>query len=250
MPEQQARSQEWREYRHTSGDVLPFRFLRSARKTIALYVNRDGSVLVRAPLRVSFAEIFLFMHERWDWLQTQRTRFLQQPVPVAFTYRHGEAFLHRGQTCMLSVQSGSRNHARLVGDELKVSLTPERQQEENGLEGVIELWQRREAKKVFSQHLAECHELMQELRLPFPELKIRKMRSRWGSCTRSAQITLNLELIRMPPESLDYVIVHELCHLVEFNHSPRFYELQARFMPDWKARRQHLDELARQHHGI
>ena len=250
MPERSSRGQEWREYRHDSGATLPFRFLRSARKTIALYVNRDGSVLVRAPLRVSFAEIFLFMHERWDWLQTQRSRFLEQPVAVPFSYRHGETFLHMGQECMLQVKSGGRNQARMVNGELLVTLTPENLLAEDGLGSVIELWQRREAKRVFPSRLAFCHELMGELRLPFPELKIRKMRARWGSCTRSAQVTLNLELIRMPPECLDYVIVHELCHLVEFNHSPKFYELQARFTPDWKLQRQRLDELARRQYGL
>jgi predicted metal-dependent hydrolase len=86
---------------------------------------------------------------------------------------------------------------------------------------------------------------MKELSLPFPELRIRKMRSRWGSCSRRAEITLNLELIRMPLDCIDYVITHELCHLVEFNHSARFYELQSRFFPDWKERRRQLEELGR-----
>ena len=91
---------------------------------------------------------------------------------------------------------------------------------------------------------------MNTLHLPFPELKIRKMRTRWGSCTKSGVVTLNLELVRMPPECIDYVITHELCHMVEFNHSARFYEVQSRFMPDWKARKQQLEELARVHYGL
>jgi len=91
---------------------------------------------------------------------------------------------------------------------------------------------------------------MAALRLPFPELKIRKMRTRWGSCTRRGVITLNLELVRMPPACIDYVISHELCHLVEFNHSARFYQLQERFVPDWQVRKRELDELARVHYGL
>lgn len=75
--------------------------------------------------------------------------------------------------------------------------------------------------------------MREQLNLPLPQLRVRKMRSRWGSCSRAAVVTLNLELIRMPLECIvDYVITHELCHLAEFNHSPRFYELQARFVPD------------------
>lgn len=250
MPERSPRQSDWREYRHDSGETLPFRFIRSARKTIALYVHRDGSIMVRAPQRVAFAEIFLFMRERWDWLQIQRARFLEEPAPAPFTYRDGEAFLHLGEPVLLRVRLGNRNLARLVSGELLVTLTPERHASEDGLADVIGLWQRREAQRVFPLRLAFCHEAMRELGLPFPELKIRKMRARWGSCTRSAVVTLNLELVRMPLECIDYVVVHELCHLVEFNHSPRFYELQSRFTPEWKLLRKQLDDLARQQYGL
>jgi predicted metal-dependent hydrolase len=250
MPERSPRQPDWREYRHDSGETLPFRFIRSARKTIALYVNRDGSVMVRAPLRVPFGEIFLFMRERWDWMQIQRARFLEEPAPARLVYRDGEAFMHLGEPLMLRVRAGNRNLARLVNGELRVTLSPERMASEEGLGDVIGLWQRREAQRVFPLRLAFCHEAMHELGLPFPQLKIRKMRARWGSCTRSAVVTLNLELIRMPLDCIDYVVTHELCHLVEFNHSPRFYELQSRFLPDWKQRRQRLDDLAREQYGL
>lgn len=239
-----------REYRHDSGETLLFQFVRSARKTIGLYVHRDGSVQVRAPQRVPLAQIYLFLRERWDWLVLQRSRFLEEPAPAPVVYVDGETFLHMGSPLCLRVHLASHNLAKRTGDELHVAITPERQAEPDGLSGVIELWQRREARRVFPLRLAFCHEAMKSLHLPFPELKIRKMRSRWGSCTRSGVVTLNLELIRMPPECIDYVIIHELCHLVEFNHGSRFYELQTRFLPDWKARKQHLEELARVHYGL
>lgn len=239
-----------REYRHDSGETLLFHFIRSARKTIGLYVHRDGSVQVRAPQRVPLAQIYLFLRERWDWLMLQRARFLEEPPPAPVTYVDGETFLHMGSPLCLRVHLARHNLARRTGDELHVAITPERHAEPDGLSGVIELWQRREARRVFPLRLAFCHEAMKSLLLPFPELKIRKMRSRWGSCTRSGVVTLNLELIRMPPECIDYVIVHELCHLVEFNHGSRFYELQARFLPDWKDRKQRLEELARVHYGL
>lgn len=247
MPERSQRPEEWREYRHDTGETLGFRFIRSARKTIALYVHRDGSVMVRAPLRASLAQVFLFMRERWEWLELQRIRFLEEPPPAPLVYRDGEAFLHLGQPLLLRVRNAARNQARRVGEELHVAVAGD---DDAMLTGVIELWQRREARRVFPLRLAFCHEAMQELYLPFPELKIRKMRSRWGSCTKKRVITLNLELIRTPPECIDYVITHELCHLVEFNHSPRFYALQSRFLPDWQVRRQRLDELARQQYGL
>ncbi|MBP7229075.1 MAG: M48 family metallopeptidase [Moraxellaceae bacterium] len=248
MPE--ANPKGLREYRHDNGDILPFDFIRSARKTIGLYVHRNGSVQVRAPLRVPLAQIYLFLHERWDWLILQRSRFMEEPAPAQVSYTDGETFLHLGHPLMLRVHSASHNLAKRTENELHVSITKDRQEQAEGLAGIIELWQRREARRVFPLRLAFCHEAMKSLRIPFPELKIRKMRSRWGSCTRKAVVTLNLELIRMPPDSIDYVITHELCHLVEFNHSSRFYQVQSQFMPDWKERKQKLEELARANYGL
>ncbi len=249
MPERRAATETWREYLHDSGEVLPFRFTRSARKTLAIYVSRDASVSVRAPLRVSLAEVALFLRERWGWIQAQRLQFLQNPAPAPFRYRHGTSFKHLGQDYLLQVEAGARDQASCAGNTLKVRLTAASLPDEAALVQVIERWQRREALRIFPQRLAECHARMQELSLPYPELKIRKMRSRWGSCSRRASITLNLELVRMPLACIDYVIIHELCHLVEFNHGPCFYELQSRFVPDWKLRKQQLEALAREHCG-
>jgi predicted metal-dependent hydrolase len=248
MPER--RVGEWREYRHDSGETLVFQFARSSRKTLAVYINRDASVMVRVPLRVSLGEVALFLRERWAWIQDQRQKFLDNPAPRPFRYQHGETFRHLGQDCLLLVEPGSRNLAALKGQVLRVRLMPESQADADMLEKVIERWQRREALKLFPQRLSICHAAMQALRLPFPELKIRKMRSRWGSCSRDAVITLNLDLMRMPLQCIDYVITHELCHLVEFNHSSRFYELQSRFSPEWKIHKQQLEALARSDYGL
>ncbi len=250
MPKRKTSPEEWREYRHDNGETLSFRFIRSARKTLALHVHRDGSVLVRAPLRVSLSYVFLFIRERWAWLETQRSRFMAEPAASPFEYKDGEVFLHLGEHFLLRIDVATRNHARLVDNELLVSITPERMAQPEGIHDVVGLWQRREAKRIFPLRLAACYELMREMQRPFPALKIRKMRSRWGSCAKDGVITLNLELIKMPLECIDYVVTHELCHLVEFNHSARFYELQSRYVPDWKARRQSLELLARQQYGL
>lgn len=245
MPDYRARPGEWQEYRHDTGETLGFRFVRSSRRTIALYVHRDGSVMVRAPLRAPFAEIHLFMRERWGWLQQQRSKFLQEPGPQPHVLGDGLPFWHLGEEVLLRVSTAARGRATLAEGALQLALPAEHVASPIALSAAVESWQRSQARQLFPLRLAHCHALMRELSLPYPQLKIRKMRSRWGSCSRSAVITLNLELMRMPLHCIDYVLIHELCHLVEFNHSPRFYELQSCFVPDWKERRQELEERAR-----
>ncbi|HET8731671.1 MAG TPA: SprT family zinc-dependent metalloprotease [Moraxellaceae bacterium] len=246
LPESRARPGEWQEFRHDSGAVLGFRLLRSARRTVAIYVNRDGSVLVRSPQRMPFAEICHFLRERWDWLHHHRSRFLADPQPPTRMLGDGESLLHLGEQLVLRITSATRLRAERCGQELLLGIPEKLTGDDSPVVAVVEAWQRREARRIFPERLAHCHSSMQALSLPVPELRIRKMRSRWGSCSRSAVITLNLELVRMPLDCIDYVVTHELCHLVEFNHSPRFYDLQAKFLPDWKERKRRLEGLARQ----
>ena len=77
--------------------------------------------------------------------------------------------------------------------------------------------------------------------MPLPAVQVRQMRSRWGSCTAQGKITLNLKLVMVPRQMIDYVIVHELCHLVEHNHGKGFYELLSRVMPAWREVRERLE---------
>ena len=246
MPDSRARPGEWQDVPHDSGEVLGFRLLRSARRTIAIYVNRDGTVLVRAPQRASFTDVCGFLRERWDWLQHHRQRFLSEPEPATRRFRDGEPILHLGEELILRIESASRTRALRRGQELHLGVPPAAPEDNSGVLAAVEAWQRREALVLFPERLAQCRGDMRDLGLPVPQLRVRKMRSRWGSCSRGAVITLNLELIRMPLACIDYVITHELCHLVEFNHSPRFYALQERFIPDWKERKRRLEALGRQ----
>ena len=82
---------------------------------------------------------------------------------------------------------------------------------------------------------------MEHVGAPYPEIAIRAMRSRWGSCSPRGRITLNVKRIKVPKAYIDYVIFHELCHLVEPNHNSRYYDLLDRVLPDWRERREKLN---------
>ena len=77
-----------------------------------------------------------------------------------------------------------------------------------------------------------------------PDITIRKMRRRWGSCSSKGEVTLNLALIKMPLACIDYVVTHELCHLEAFHHGKPFYRLLAQVMPDWRERELLIEQLA------
>ena len=106
----------------------------------------------------------------------------------------------------------------------------------------IDKWYKKEAEKVFSNHLENCYRLYTR-NIPHPTLTVRKMTSRWGVCnTKSKRITLNLELIKMPLFCLDYVIYHELSHLIHANHSSEFWSLVGENCPEYKKIRKYMKE--------
>lgn len=107
----------------------------------------------------------------------------------------------------------------------------------------IDKWYKKQAKKIFLEHLNEEYNKFSR-KIPYPELKIRKMTSRWGVCNiKLKTITLNLELMKRDTKYLDYVIVHELSHLVHADHSDRFWSLVEENMPDYKKYRKEMKEF-------
>ena len=110
-----------------------------------------------------------------------------------------------------------------------------------GVKRAVEKWFRLQAEETFEDYLEKGYRLISQYCVPEPVLKIRRMKSRWGSCSRSGQITLNLGLIHLPPVCIEYIIMHELCHLKHLNHSKHYYQFLQHCMPDWKERKTILE---------
>jgi predicted metal-dependent hydrolase len=199
----------------------------------------DGRLLVSAPLRLADKAIRAFIAERRDWIEAQRARMTQaarRPEPQLLD---GEALPLLGRRLTLRVlEQGSRAGAKRL-DEATVQLR---------VPPGASLTLRRRALDRFyaAELLAAAGALLparrEALGVPLPTLKVRAMRSRWGSCnTRTAVITLALGLAARPLESLDYILVHELAHLHVRSHGPRFKAIVERHVPDWKRRRRELN---------
>lgn len=107
----------------------------------------------------------------------------------------------------------------------------------------IDKWYKKQAKTIFKEHLDEVYQNYSE-KIPYPDLKIRKMTTRWGVCnTKKKTVTLNLELIKRDLKYLDYVIVHELSHLIEANHSKAFWDLVEKNCKDYKKYRKEMKDF-------
>lgn len=231
---------------YRNGDVeIPFELFHSSRRTIGITVYPGGQVRVRAPRRVSRRAVMDLLRRKEPWLLRKREALREVPVPTPEPWVAGRRLPLLGRELTLVTAAcgtgGSGRTPALRGDVLEIPL---RRMSPAALHRRVTQWYRERSLQVFRHRLAVLRRDPAIRRLGEPaELSVRRMRRRWGSCFRDGRIVLNVELLGAPVSLIDYVIVHELCHLQEHNHSRRFYRLMDTVMPDWPARRAAL------HHG-
>ena len=170
-------------------------------------------------------------------------RFLRRAVarPAPLRYAAGENHLFLGQSLELSLEDSATRRLTVAheGRMLRVSgrkPAPDRVRE------ALRDWYRREARSHFQARLDALQERTPWARGRYLTLDLRRMKRTWGTCRPNGVIRLNTHLVKAPPDIIDYVISHELCHLAEMNHGPRFYRLQAQLWPRWKTHYSHLKD--------
>lgn len=208
------------------------------RKTLAVYVLEDGKVEVRAPSGLSQKHIVRFVEEKSAWIEKTRARQAHKHRWQTLI-EPGAALWFLGLPRKLEVKQ-AQSMAKEIGaailcDEESIVVAARDPWSLPALARQLNDWYRDQAHAIFHERLLLVCQRFPGI-LAAPELRMRKMRRRWGSCSRSGRVTLNVELVKLPLSLIDYVIAHELCHLTEFNHGPKFYKLLAHVMPDWKQR--------------
>lgn len=226
--------------------AVPYQLERRPRRSIGVYVYPDGRLVVRAPKRVSLQEIESFLATRSDWIRKHLEYFtaLREKTPSRFLPGTAVSFL--GEALALHIEPGRRASCRRDDAGLRLQLPGCEMDDEAALQRRLRDWLVAEGRRYLPSRLALWYQHLSDLNLPQVPLRVRHMRTRWGSCSSRGGITLNSELMKMPEELIDYVVLHELCHLREFNHGPGFQALMSRYMPDWQSRRLRLKHLAQE----
>lgn len=205
----------------------------------------NGRVRVSAPQSMDREAIRLAVVSRLAWIRRRQNGFLAQARESAREMVTGESHYYRGRRYRLSVtERRGRAGVKLVGcRRLELQIPPGT--EVIGRKRVLERWYRNELKRLIPSLAATWVPVVGE---DVRECRVKRMKTRWGSCNTAARrIWLNLELIRKPHGCLEYVFVHEMVHLLERNHTDRFQQLMDRFMPDWRLRRDELNQAPLAH---
>jgi len=221
---------------------IPFSLEFRDRQRLAINVHPDRTVTVIAPHGRTVQEVVDRVQKRAAWIVKQRGYFDQfHPLTPPRRFVAGETHLYLGRQYRLKLVEDAATSVKLKGRFLWVHL-PARQ-DTNRIERLLDVWYRDHAQPIFSRRLDNCLRSARSLDVPRPAVVIRRMSKRWGSCTKAGRILLNTELVKTPLYCIEYVIMHELCHLKVHDHSPEFFRLLTRCMPDWEQRKRRLDSF-------
>ena len=205
--------------------------IRSKRRTLALIVKPDGSLIVRAPLKSSEKSIKEFIEKNRDWIRKKQAQARAFVSPAPKQYDHDEKFLYLGNQYPLEIVP-SQKQPLLFNGNFKLA---EHAQSRAPLE--FERWYRARAHEILVERVQYY---AAEHGFKFQGIRINSARTRWGSCSAKGSLNFSWRLILAPMESVDYVVVHELVHTQIHNHSQRFWREVESIMPDYKVRRMWL----------
>jgi predicted metal-dependent hydrolase len=221
--------------------TIEYDLVYSQRKTLALHVYPDGSVVVDAPLGTELPSVEAKVRRRSGWILRQQRHFEEYTPAGSLPRRYvsGEAHHYLGRQYRLKLVEAEIERVLLSRGYLTVSVR--NPSEKAHIAELINAWYHSRARRVFADCLARCYPRVEPLGIVYPKLAIRDMKVRWGSCSAAGRITLNVRLVQVSKDLIDYVLLHELCHLKEHNHSASFYGLLDRVLPDWRVRRDRLN---------
>ncbi|MCA4792685.1 M48 family metallopeptidase [Myroides odoratimimus] len=202
------------------------------RKTIAIEVNPDATVVVKAPIGSNIDEVKAVVERRSRWIvksQLYFEQFLPQTPPREYVI--GETHLYLGRSYRLKFVEQEEEAVKIIGGHLVVY---GKEQSSEYIKAALGGWYYSRAMRKFSEAYKQVYPLFDKYAITHPVIKLMRMKNRWGSCTVTDTIRLNPELIKVSMKCIEYVLIHELCHLIEPNHSKRFYAVLSDIMPDWQ----------------
>lgn len=226
-------------------EVIDFEVLESLSRTqkILIKVYSDCRVVVSTPLNTDDIRIIDAVKQRSRWIYKQLQEFREQSKFITpRQYKSGESHYYLGKQYQLKVivDSDVLRGVKFFRGKLQVTNSSNRSED---IKSLLDKWYRDRAELIFNSRL----EYLLEKALwvdQVPQIRLLIMHTQWGNCSPSGVITLNPYLIKASTLCIDYVILHELCHLAEHNHSDRFYQLLGQVMPDWLERKSILDKMA------
>lgn len=218
---------------------IEFQIAYSDRKSLGIAVTPAMAVLVKAPTDTTVEKVKEKIRKKAPWIIKQQSFFLSfHPKTPLRKFLSGETHLYLGRQYRLQVQLDERESVSLKGKFIEVKVN-----EKSRAKDLLNDWYIKHARSKFHLIAAPLIDKFKKYNVEPSSIVLREMPTRWGSCTPKGKIILNPELIKAPKGCIEYVIIHELCHLVHHNHTQKFIDLQTKEMKDWEKWKMKLEKL-------
>lgn len=209
------------------------------RKSLGITVHPDRSVEVKAPLDTALEKVEEKIRNRASWILKQQSYFLSfEPLTPPRKYVSGESHLYLGRQYRLKIYKSDEEVVKLKRGFFEVHTN-----DKYNARTMMKDWYKQRAKLKFLSIAEPWILRFKKYGVEPSDFIIKWMNKRWGSCTPKGRIILNVELMKAPKRCIEYVVVHELCHLVHHNHSNAFFELQTKEMEDWRKWKERLENI-------
>jgi len=229
------------------GAEISLEIQKEPRKSLTITVRPDKSVLIKAPIEITPDKLELFLQKKTSWILAKQ-RYFEQFLPLNPPRRYlaGESHYYLGRPYRLKLKKHRDERVVPQGGCLTIHLpyTDDSQR----IKTIMKRWYEERAEAVINRRVFYHQVLMgRGAASPgvdrAPVITYRWLAKRWGSCSPHGRITLNYELIKTPVYCIDYILVHELCHVEEPSHNPKFFRKLETILPDWKARKEKLEKI-------
>jgi predicted metal-dependent hydrolase len=221
-----------------AGQHVEYRLFRARRRSIGMLIDHAG-LTVRAPPWVTIREIERALIERAKWVVTTLVEWRgRQSEALPAAWREGAALLYQGRPLTLALFAARRQ--TIAADMLHLTVLHPNPGDEEQIGAFVGRWLREQALALLTMRVVH---FASRLAASQPTVKLSNARTQWGTCNHKGEIRLNWRLIQLPPRISDYVVAHEVAHLIELNHSPRFWALVESLLPGHADARRELDVM-------
>ncbi|MDE0159473.1 MAG: SprT family zinc-dependent metalloprotease [Candidatus Dadabacteria bacterium] len=227
----------------TDGFEFPVEVIKtSRRRSASIYLDGDG-VKVRVPEGISDSYVRDLIARKSPWIKRKLREAELAAPPRPREFVSGETFSYLGKNYRLKVLNGDASSVRLRGGYLEASVSGSLGTKEEQIRSLLVDWYQRHARGRLQEKTSRYAKILQ---VKPRSVSVKDYKSRWGSCSAKGDISYNWRVVIAPHRIVDYVVVHELCHLLEHNHSPDYWHHVERVIPDFRERRQWLKQNSRQ----